>query len=337
MKNRSNDAQRMIQLTLSNAVDQTQKIRVEVPMGTNIKQATEDAGLAPSSTFDVFTAEGEVVTAHPVDQYSDNTLYVGPQKVAGGAWGDEDFELKPEDGVQTLTEPPEKAIVFTSAFDSTIRNEVVPQPDQTVKAAAQMAGLAPRDGSAWQVFDAIGEIVEDRPAQEYAGDLLYVGPQAIVGGGVVQYCDMGEMGVNTNEFNRLLKIPYPGTHAIRQHRLESGNIGAIVIRMRGKEGHRHDKTIKYEILIDLRNFPYDIPHAYVMTPECDDISHCNIHYRNRFEVAPRRDLCSICIGAEYKIAFTNLPRIRETRLVGFLYQLQYVLSNPNPDDKAREV
>jgi len=182
MKNRSGDAQRMIQLTLSNAVDQTQKIRVEVPMGTSIKQAAVDAGLAPSNFFDVFTSGGEVVTAHPVDQYGDNTLYVGPQKVAGGSWEDKDFDTEPEDGVEALQAPPEKAIVFTSAFDSTIRNEVVPQPGQTVKAAAQMAGLAPRDGSDWQVFDAIGDIIENRQAQDYAGDLLYVGPKAIVGG-----------------------------------------------------------------------------------------------------------------------------------------------------------
>ena len=247
MKNRSNDAQRMIQLTLSNAVDQTQKIRVEVPMGTNIKQATEDAGLAPSSTFDVFTAEGEVVTAHPVDQYSDNTLYVGPQKVAGGAWGDEDFELKPEDGVQTLTEPPEKAIVFTSAFDSTIRNEVVPQPDQTVKAAAQMAGLAPRDGSAWQVFDAIGEIVEDRPAQEYAGDLLYVGPQAIVGGDVM--LDVHPTGIELNEI-AAARSDFPSLKAVAGHRIDN-RIQMMWVKIPDNRGWTNQSH--FECIVDVRD------------------------------------------------------------------------------------
>ncbi len=139
-----------------------------------------------------------------------------------------------------------------------------------------------------------------------------------------------------NEFNRLLKIPYPETHAIRQHRLENDNIGAIVIGMRGKESHSHDKVIKYEILIDLRHFPYDIPHAYVMTPECKDLTHCNIYRNGRFEVAPRRDLCAVCVGP-YAPIFAQLPRIRETRLMAFVNQLQYVLSNPNSDDTARLV
>ena len=132
------DPNRMVQLTLSNVVDQTQKIRVEVPAGTSVAQAARDAGIAPKGSFDVFTPGGEAVTKASVDQHHDAVLYVGPQKVAGGQ------PVGP------------KTVVFVSSYDPDVRHEVVPQEGQSVKDAAKMAGLAPRDGSGWEVFDAIG-------------------------------------------------------------------------------------------------------------------------------------------------------------------------------------
>ena len=47
-REREKDGGRMVQLTLSNAVDQTQKIRVEVPAGTTVAQA---ALLSSESTW----------------------------------------------------------------------------------------------------------------------------------------------------------------------------------------------------------------------------------------------------------------------------------------------
>ena len=74
---RGNDEGRMVRLTLSNAVDQTQKILVEVPAGTSVAQAARDAGIAPQGSFDVFTPGGEAVTQASVDQHRDAVLYVG--------------------------------------------------------------------------------------------------------------------------------------------------------------------------------------------------------------------------------------------------------------------
>ena len=68
---RGNDEGRMVRLTLSNAVDQTQKILVEVPAGTSVAQAARDAGIAPQGSFDVFTPGGEAVTQASVDQHRD--------------------------------------------------------------------------------------------------------------------------------------------------------------------------------------------------------------------------------------------------------------------------
>ncbi len=170
-----------VQLTLSNAVDQTQKIRVEVPAGTTVAQAARDAGIAPKGSFDVFTPGGEAVTQASVDQHRDAVLYVGPQKVAGGA---EEFILEPEPGVEVAAGPPvgPKAVVFVSSYDPSVRHDVVPQEEQSVRDAARMAGLAPRDGSSWEVFDALGVEVGDRVAMELTGEVLYVGPRAIEAG-----------------------------------------------------------------------------------------------------------------------------------------------------------
>ena len=77
--------QEPVLLTLSNAVDQTQKIKVEVPPNTTIKQASIDAGVAPNGAFDVFTAGGKAVTLSKADNHRGEVLYVGPQKVAGGS------------------------------------------------------------------------------------------------------------------------------------------------------------------------------------------------------------------------------------------------------------
>jgi molybdopterin/thiamine biosynthesis adenylyltransferase len=77
--------QEPVLLTLSNAVDQTQKIKVEVPPNTTIKQASIDAGVAPNGAFDVFTAGGKAVTLSKADHHRGEVLYVGPQKVAGGS------------------------------------------------------------------------------------------------------------------------------------------------------------------------------------------------------------------------------------------------------------
>lgn len=48
-RTRENDEGGTVQLTLSNAVDQTQKILVEVPAGTSVADAAIDAGIAPKA------------------------------------------------------------------------------------------------------------------------------------------------------------------------------------------------------------------------------------------------------------------------------------------------
>ena len=67
--------QEPVLLTLSNAVDQTQKIKVEVSPSTTIKQASIDAGVAPKGAFDVFTAGGKAVTKSKASNHRNEVTY----------------------------------------------------------------------------------------------------------------------------------------------------------------------------------------------------------------------------------------------------------------------
>ena len=234
---RGNDEGRMVRLTLSNAVDQTQKILVEVPAGTSVAQAARDAGIAPQGSFDVFTPGGEAVTQASVDQHRDAVLYVGPQKVAGGA---EEFLLEPEPGVEVADGPPvgPKTVVFVSAYDSTVRHEVAPQEGQSVRDAATMAGLAPRDGSGWEVFDALGVKVGDRVATELTGEVLYVGPKAIDAG-----------GVNLEDISKV-RADFPSIRVVRGH-TRGKEVDLIHVAIQDERNRTTGS--QFECVIDLRS------------------------------------------------------------------------------------
>ena len=326
------DPNRMVQLTLSNAVDQTQKIRVEVPAGTSVAQAARDAGIAPKGSFDVFTPGGEAVTKASVDQHRDAVLYVGPQKVAGGVG---EFVLEPEPGVEVAGGQPvgPKAVVFVSSYDPDVRHEVVPQEGQSVKDAAKMAGLAPRDGSGWEVFAAIGGEVGSGVAMEMTGEVLYVGPRAIEAGGR----EWSSPGLSSDD-QRRMKVSYPSVVPIRAHRLPNGNFGAVLVHIIGRKSHRSNDKIVYQIVIDFRDFPVEVPDALVKTPEDSEILHCNIWHADRFTIAPRIPLCRICIGLDkFRSIYENLARDRQVRLECYMGQLRSALMNPNnePGNTAR--
>ncbi len=244
-RTRDNDGGRMVQLTLSNAVDQTQKIVVEVPAGTSVAQAARDAGIAPQGSFDVFTPGGEAVTQASVDQHRDAVLYVGPQKVAGGdaftpEFDDEGFILEPEPGVEVAEGPPAgpKTITFVSVWDSTARHEVVPQGGQNARDAATMAGLAPRDGSGWEVFTAMGVEVGDQVATELTGEVLYVGPRAIEAG-----------GVNLEDISKV-RTDFPSIRVVRGH--TRGN-EVDLIHMAIQDERNRTTGSQFECVIDLRS------------------------------------------------------------------------------------
>ena len=77
----------MIPLTVANSLDQSVKQRIEVRGQQTAKQAIQEAKMAPQGQFDVFDGLGKVISNQSVDQFRDKTIYIGVQKVAGGAGG----------------------------------------------------------------------------------------------------------------------------------------------------------------------------------------------------------------------------------------------------------
>ena len=136
------------------------------------------------------------------------------------------------------------------------------------------------------------------------------------------------LGLSHEEFISL-KIQYPSAVKIRPWRLNNGHVGAIQIQMIG-----YPNKTKYILIIDFREFPIEIPYAYVRTPFDDQIRHPNIYHNKNYELAPRLSLCAVCIG-DYHNQFLSTGRDRRKRLRFYIHQLQAVLSNPNYSDTAR--
>ena len=76
---------KMIPLTVANTLDQSVKQRIEASGQQTVKQAVQEAKMAPQGQFDIFDGLGKVVSNQKVDQFRDKTVYIGVQKVAGGA------------------------------------------------------------------------------------------------------------------------------------------------------------------------------------------------------------------------------------------------------------
>ena len=229
----ADQADRTVMLTLRNAVDQTRKVAVEVPAGSPVRDAAIEAGIAQGESFDVFTAEGRAVTRDPVDDHGEAVLYVGPQKVAGGA--------------MQLDDEPTKAIQFVSVYDHQVRNDVTPGDGQTVRQAAEVAGLAPRDGSQWQVFDDLGVVVDDIPAEDMIGAQLYVGPEAIEAGGVA-----------ISELRRARSSDFPSLSIVKGHRNDQ-QADLLSVKMTDSKGRSQDGT--YSCVMDVR---VDPPEFFVL-------------------------------------------------------------------------
>ncbi len=77
-----------------------------------------------------------------------------------------------------VDELPRKVIHFVHAIGPGLRTAVVPGDGQTVRQAAEAAGLSFKDDSPWEVYDSLGNYVNDVPASEMIGETLYVGPKA---------------------------------------------------------------------------------------------------------------------------------------------------------------
>jgi hypothetical protein len=149
---------------------------------------------------------------------------------------------------------------------------------------------------------------------------------------MVEYLGLGA-GITPDEIRRVM-IQYPSTAAVKQHKMSNGNLGVIQVSMIGVSSSGNSSPVTYQVLLDFRGFPSSTPQAFIRSPRSSEIRHCNIHKSSRYPIAPNIDLCAICIG-RYASDFDSLPEERLMRLGCYLNQIQYILSNPNPNSKAR--
>ena len=243
-----------IQLTVASTTDQTQKVRVEVPSGTSVMDAVRKAGLADGQV-DVFDSMGQVITRNQADALSNQTVYVGPKRVAGGNgnWELEDISL------DDLANQGTKPITFASVLNEEVRAEIVPENGETLRQCGQRSGLAPRDGSGWAVYDDMGFEVSDQIAKDSGARTVWIGPKAI---------DAGRNLSLTREQIQRLRVDYPSIQILRHTSNSNTRVQMFTIQIPDAQNRIRDAN--YRCVVDLRNMATHVlnnftqrhPHVY---------------------------------------------------------------------------
>jgi len=248
-----------VYITVSNALDQSEKQRIEVAKDLTVEQAIRQEGLAPAGAFDVFDATGRVISKEKVAQLAEENVYVGVQKVAGGAdwdagWGGgEVIAVEPAADVDLENELPSKGVCFVSSFNDNSRNTVIPGDGETVQTAAKASGLIPRDGSAWDVYDGMGRVVTNEPSANYIGQTLWINASAIGGGSGLPIDRLSE-----------LRTDYPSLQVVRQH-VSNEDTQMIVVNL--PDNHNRTKNGNFRVAIHITD-PYNqVPVTYVLNHE----------------------------------------------------------------------
>tara|TARA_B100000614_G_C14483501_1_gene467659 strand:+ start:214 stop:1128 length:915 start_codon:yes stop_codon:yes gene_type:complete len=243
-----------IQLTVASTTDQTQKVRVEVPAGTSVMDAVRKAGLADGQV-DVFDSMGQVITRNQADTMGNQTVYVGPKRVAGGNgnWELEDISL------DDLANQGTKPITFASVLNEEVRAEIVPENGETLRQCGQRSGLAPRDGSGWAVYDDMGFEVSDQIAKDSGARTVWIGPKAIDAG--------GNLALTREQIQRL-RVDYPSIQILRH--TSNGNTSVQMFMIRIPDAKNRISEANYRCVVDLRNMVTHVlnsliqrhPHVY---------------------------------------------------------------------------
>ena len=236
-----------IQLTVASTTDQTQKVRVEVPPGTSVMDAVRKAGLADGQV-DVFDSMGQVVTRSQADALGNQTVYVGPKRVAGGG---DDWELVDID-LDDLANHGAKPITFASVLNEEVRAEIVPENQETLRQCGQRSGLAPRDGSGWAVYDDMGFEVSDQIAKDSGAKTVWIGPKAIDAGAT--------SGLHlTREQVQRLRVDYPSIQVLRHASNSDTKVQMFMVQI--PDGRNRISGDSYRCVVDLR-----MPTTHVLNP-----------------------------------------------------------------------
>jgi hypothetical protein len=237
----------MIPLTVANSLDQSTKQKIETRGQQTVKQAIQNAKMAPQGQFDIFDDLGQVISNQQVDQFRDKTIYIGVQKVAGGAIQiDDDWDIGID--LDDIDKPVRKVVTFKDWGGT--RFEVEPQGEERLIQAAERAGIRPRGGDRIEVRDGEDNDVSALRARDMIGRVFQVNPRTV---------PAGAGGIPLNRLDEL-RIEYPSIQPVKQH-MNSSHTDMIILRF--PSGERTSSGF-WHVAIHCPDACKGSPHAFVL-------------------------------------------------------------------------
>lgn len=215
-------------------------------------------------------------------------------------------------------------LTIANTLDQSNKQRVEVESQQTIKQGVRAQNLAPKGN--FDVYDQFGKVISNQNAGQFRDATVYVGVGKIAGGA----------GLQMRDFEHLKSVDFPSMSFAQQHSTEK-NVGAFVVTLPGVVSHQNNSRRNYTVLIDVRDFPSSTPQSYILSPKSSEILHCNIYESKRYSIAPKHDLCAVCVGSVDWVSFQKQSANNRALLGSYLDQVLHVLKNPNPGDAARSV
>ena len=215
-------------------------------------------------------------------------------------------------------------LTIANTLDQSNKQRVEVDSQQTIKQGVRAQNLAPKGN--FDVYDQFGKVISNQNAGQFRDATVYVGVGKIAGGA----------GLRMSDFEHLKAVDFPSMSFVQQHSSEE-NVGAFIVTLPGVISAQNSSRRMYTILVDVREFPSNTPQSYVLTPTSSEILHCNIYESKRYSIAPKHDLCAVCVGGVDWVSFQQQSANNRSLLGSYLDQVLHVLKTPNPNDAARKV
>ena len=215
-------------------------------------------------------------------------------------------------------------LTIANTLDQSNKQRVEVDSQQTIKQGVRTQNLAPKGN--FDVYDQFGKVISNQNAGQFRDATVYVGVGKIAGGA----------GLRMSDFEHLKAVDFPSMSFVQQHSSEE-NVGAFIVTLPGVISAQNSSRRMYTILVDVREFPSNTPQSYVLTPTSSEILHCNIYESKRYSIAPKHDLCAVCVGGVDWVSFQQQSANNRSLLGSYLDQVLHVLKTPNPNDAARKV
>ena len=215
-------------------------------------------------------------------------------------------------------------LTIANTLDQSNKQRVEVDSQQTIKQGVRTQNLAPKGN--FDVYDQFGKVISNQQAGQFRDATVYVGVGKIAGGA----------GMKMKDFKQLQAVDFPSMNFVNQHSSDK-SVGAFVVNLPGVVSHQNRAQQMYNVMVDIRDFPHSTPQSFVLDPKNSEILHCNVYEAKKYSLAPKLDICAICVGGLDWSSYRQTSSNQRALLGSYLDQVLYVLANPNPDDAARSV